>query len=64
MSELFTVESEINRDYRRFNTEGTQLIVRLSALPDDENADLITHFLNSMADLFKYALRIVTILIW
>jgi hypothetical protein len=57
MSRLFTVEGEIHRQYRRFNTEGTQLTVRLSAAPDEGDVDAITHFLDSMNDLFECALR-------
>jgi len=47
----FTIDGEINREYRRFNAEGTQLTVRL--LPPYEGED----FLASVTDLFEYALR-------
>jgi hypothetical protein len=48
MSELFTVENESNRQYRRFNAEGTQLTVRLAAPPEEDGSDPVTHFLNSI----------------
>jgi len=55
MSQRFTVDGEINRQYRRFNAARTQLSVRLLPPPPDSNP--VTHFLDSMSDLFKYALR-------
>jgi hypothetical protein len=57
MSELFTVENEINIQYRHFNAEGTQLTLRLAAPPEEDGTDPATHFLNSMIEHFKYALR-------
>jgi hypothetical protein len=51
----FTIDDELNRQYRRFNTDGTQLIVRL--LPHSDATDHVTHFLASVNDLFAYALR-------
>jgi hypothetical protein len=51
----FTIDDEINRQYRRFNTMGTQLTVRL--LPPSDDTDPVTHFLTSVNDLFEYALR-------
>jgi hypothetical protein len=51
MSQLFTVETEINRQYRLFNAEGTQINVRLSA-PTEGDAYPITYSLNSMTELF------------
>jgi hypothetical protein len=51
----FTIDDEINREYRRFNTVGTQLTVRL--LPPSDATDPVTHFLASVNDLFEYALR-------
>jgi hypothetical protein len=56
MSELFTVDDESNRQYRRFNAVGTQLTVRLAPPPEEEGTDPVTHFLNSMTELFEYAL--------
>ena len=55
MSQRFTVDGEINSQYRRFNAAGTLLPVRLLPPPPDFNP--ITHFLDSMSDLFEYALR-------
>jgi hypothetical protein len=57
MSQLFTVEDESNREYRRFNTVGTQLTVRLAPPPEEDGIDPVTHFLNSMTELFEYSLR-------
>jgi hypothetical protein len=51
----FTIDVEINREYGRFNTNGTQLTVR--QLPPAEATGLVTHFLASVNDLFEYALR-------
>jgi hypothetical protein len=51
----FTIDGEINRQYRRFNTVGIQLTVRL--LPPSDATDPVTHFLTSVDDLFEYALR-------
>ena len=47
----FTIDSETNRQYSRFNAVGTELIVRLlpPALGDD--SDAITHFQASVNDL-------------
>jgi hypothetical protein len=55
LSQPFEVEAEITRRYTRFNAMGTQLTVRLSAPPDDE--DPVTHFQDSMDDMLAYALR-------
>ena len=55
MSQRFTVDGEINRQYRRFNAIGTWLSVRL--LPPPPVSNPVTHFLDSMSDLFEYALR-------
>jgi hypothetical protein len=51
----FTSDDEINRKYRRFNTVGTQLTVRL--LPPSDATDPVTHFLTSVNELFEYAPR-------
>jgi hypothetical protein len=51
----FTIDGEINRQYRRFNTVGTQLTIRL--LPPSDVTDPVTHFLANVNDLFEYALR-------
>jgi hypothetical protein len=49
------IDGEIKRQYRRFNTVGTQLTVRL--LPPSDAIDPVTHFLTSVNELFEYALR-------
>jgi hypothetical protein len=51
----FTIDGEINRQYRRFNTVGTQLTIRL--LPPSDATDPVAHFLESVNELFEYALR-------
>ena len=54
MSQRCTVNGESTRRYSRFNATGTQLTVRLLQTPP--NSDPITHFLDSMFDMFEYAL--------
>jgi hypothetical protein len=53
----FTINGEINRQYKRFSAVGTQLTVRL--LPQSEGEDLnpMSNFLASESDLFGYALQ-------
>jgi len=52
----FTIDGEIRRQYRRFNTTGTELTVRLlPPPPDGENP--MSHFQASVTELFEYALR-------
>jgi hypothetical protein len=58
MAHRFEVESEYNRQYRRFNTVGTQLTVVLQPPEEDENP--VNHFLANVNDLFEYALRDVS----
>jgi hypothetical protein len=53
----FTIDGEINRQYRRFNAEGSQLTVRLLPLIVGEDMNPVSHFLASVTDLFEYALR-------
>ena len=53
----FTIDSETDRQYSRFNARGTELTVRLLPPAIGDNRDAITHFQNSMNDLFDYALR-------
>ena len=53
----FTIDSEINRQYRRFNAEGSQLPVRLLPPIVGEDINPVSHFLSSVTDLFEYALR-------
>jgi hypothetical protein len=55
ITKRFSIDGEITRQYKRFNTTGTQLTLRLSAPSDDD--DPISHFLDSMSDLFEFALR-------
>jgi hypothetical protein len=50
----FTIEDEINRQYKRFSAVGTQLTVRLSP-PVDSNP--MSHFLATVSDLFEHALQ-------
>jgi len=58
MDRKFTLDDEITRRYRRFGTVGTQLTVRL--LPPSDDDDPVNHFVNSVNDLFDYALHIVS----
>jgi hypothetical protein len=53
----FTIDSETNRQYSRFNALGTELTVRLLPPAVGDNSDAITHFEASVNDLFEYALR-------
>ena len=53
----FTIYSESNREYSRFNAEGTELIVHLLPPALGYDSDAITHFQASGNDLFYYALR-------
>jgi len=51
----FKIEGEITRQYRRFKALGTQLTVRL--LPPSDKENPVSHFLASMNDMFRHALR-------
>ena len=53
----FTIDSETNRQYRRFNAVGTELIVRLLPPAVGDDSDAITHFLPRVNYQFEYALR-------
>jgi len=53
----FTIDGEINRQYRRFGAEGTQLTVRLLPPHEGEDSNPLSHFMASVTDLFEYALR-------
>ena len=44
----FTIYSETDRQYSRFNARGTELTVRLLPPAIGDNQDAITHFQNSM----------------
>ena len=56
MAHRFEIVREIGREYRRFNTTGTQLTVRLNppTIPDTNPVD---HFLASVKDLFEHVLQ-------
>ena len=53
----FTIDSETNRQYSRFNACGTELTVRHLPPAVEDNQDAITHFQTSVNDQFEYALR-------
>ena len=53
----FTIEEEQTRQYRRFNAQGTHLTVRLLPPPEREDPNPMSHFLDSVTELFDYALR-------
>jgi len=45
------------REYRRFNTRGTQWKVRLNLPPETPLLDLVTHFVDSVNNLFDHVLE-------
>jgi hypothetical protein len=51
------MNSATNSQYRRFNTLGTELTVRLLLPAVGDDSDAVTHFQASVIDLFDYALR-------
>ena len=53
----FTINVEINRQYRRFGAEGRQVTVRLLQPHEEEDSNPMSHFMASVTDLFEYALR-------
>ena len=53
----FTIDSERDRQYSRFNARGTEVTVRLLPPAVGDNQDGITHFQTSVNDLFYYALK-------
>ena len=55
-AQRFEIVREIRRQYRRINTMGTQLTVRLNP-PSSPDIGPIEHFLASVNDLFEHALR-------
>jgi predicted Zn-dependent protease len=59
MSRHFTVLNEVIRHYRRFNAEGRELTVRMTAPPTDSVAsrDIARYLAESVDELFEYALR-------
>jgi hypothetical protein len=64
MEGKFEVLDEVNRQYRRFKAQGTQLKVRLLHPPDDDGGDNkviidpITHFESCVYALFEFTLKI------
>ena len=56
MAHTFEIVREVRRQYRRFNTTGTQLTVRLNP-PSVPIANPVDHFIASVNDLFKHALH-------
>jgi hypothetical protein len=57
MSQSFDILSEDRREYRRFNTVGTQLRVRLNPPTDPRTANPVDNFAASINDLFEHALQ-------
>jgi len=57
MPQRFMIEEEKTRLYRRFNAQGRQLTVRLLPPPEKGNSNPMSHFLDSVTELFEYALR-------
>jgi len=53
----FTIDGEMNRQYKRFNAVGTQITVRLLPPSEGEDSNPMSHFLASVSDLFEYALQ-------
>jgi len=53
----FTIEKEQTRQYRRSKARGTQLTVRLLPPPEGEDPNPMSHFLDSVTELFQHALR-------
>jgi hypothetical protein len=51
MDQSFSIDSEITRQYRRFNATGTQLTLRLLPPPDDTDGDENTDFQRQSTDL-------------
>ena len=49
----FTIEEEQTRQYGRFNAQGTQLTVRLLPPPEGEDPNPMSHFLDSVTELFE-----------
>jgi hypothetical protein len=56
VSQRFEIVSEDRREYRRFNSVGTQLTVRLNP-PTGPGTNPVNHFLSGMNDLFEHALQ-------
>ena len=56
-SQRFTIEEQQTRLYRRFNAQGKQITVRLLPPPEGQDSNPMSHFLDSVTELFVYALR-------
>ena len=56
MADRFEIVREVHRQYRRFNTTGTQPTVRLNP-PTTTDANPVDHFIASVNDLFENALQ-------
>ena len=56
MAHRFEIVREIHQEYRRFNTTGTQMTVRLTS-PSTLDANPVDHFLAGVNDLFEHALQ-------
>ena len=57
MDRKFTIIDEITREYRLFNTVGTQRTVRLLNPPEGDERDPVSHFMSSVTDLCEHALQ-------
>jgi len=57
MDRTFTIIDEITREYRSFNTVGTQLNVRLLPPLQGEERDPVSYFMASVNNLCEHALR-------
>jgi len=55
MARRFDILDTNTRQYRRYNAKGRHITVRL--IPPSDNCDPVTHFLDSVNDLFQHALR-------
>ena len=59
MSRYFKMFDEVTRRYKRFNAEGRELTVRMTAPPPASEVarDPARHFASSVDELFEYSLR-------
>jgi len=57
MDPKFTIIDEITREYRKFNTVGTQLNVRLLPPTAGDERDPVSHFIASVTNLCEHALQ-------
>ena len=56
MTQRLEVLEDISREYRRFNTTGRQIRVRLNP-PTDTDTNPMDHFLDSVNDPFEHVLQ-------